>query len=388
MSADNLDSGARQAPCFCTCNSLGPRRDELTGSIRTHLHCVGHAAGEQKREEPRNLRAHFGKGRKQDKRSHSRYPHRRHRRLRAMASKNHCRALAPCRLRQDKLRKTLTRGFRNLVFLLPPRECDPRPLSERVPKLLCVTSTEIRLVLVGWCHGSEAKNGIAVKAANEDFGFFQALVLARGSARRGLLKRSLQSPLRRDESSGIAPQPEQDKQGRHENVSQGKAEVCACLQQFTHLFCQCDMRKETELFCCAKLSLEFVDMLRGVHIFPSHPPQSCVQPQDEARSPTNPGHLDVVQAQSPPPCAPPSPLMRAWETAKEDLSKLVSIGLGTLPSREAPTAARTFFLARSEMLPTRRQNATGAQRGKQLSTGLKQLRPDPVTAYEMLGWEF
>ena len=82
--------------------------------------------------------------------------------------------------------------------------------------------------------------------------------------------------------------------------------------------------------------------------------------------------------------------MRAWEIAKEDLSKLVSIGLGALPSREAPTAARTFFLARSEMLPTHQQKATGAQRGGQVSTRLKkQLRPDPsVTAYEMLGWEF
>ena len=53
----------------------------------------------------------------------------------------------------------------------------------------------------------------------------------------------------RDESSGIAPQPEQDKQGRHENLSQGKAEVCACLMQFTRLFCQCAMREANELFC-------------------------------------------------------------------------------------------------------------------------------------------
>ena len=130
-------------------------------------------------------------------------------------------------------------------------------------------------------------------------------------------------------------------------------------------------------------------MLRGVHFSSSHPPQPCVQPQDEARSPRNSLHLDVVQAQSPPPCAPSSPLMRAWEIAKEDLSKLVSIGLGALPSREAPTAARTFFLARSEMLPMHQQKATGAQRGGQVRAGLKQLRPDPsVTAYEMLGWEF
>ena len=99
MSANNLDSGVRQAPRLCTCNSLGPPRDKLTGSIRTHLHCVGHHAAGEKREEPRNLREYSGKGTKRDKRSHSLYPHRRHRRLRAMAS-NHCRALALCLLRR------------------------------------------------------------------------------------------------------------------------------------------------------------------------------------------------------------------------------------------------------------------------------------------------
>ena len=94
--------------------------------------------------------------------------------------------------------------------------------------------TEIRLGRVA-CHGEHRHR--------------------RQSGKRGLwllLRRgcwSLQGPSRRDESSGIAPQPEQDKQGRHENLSQGKAEVCACLMQFTRLFCQCAMREANELFC-------------------------------------------------------------------------------------------------------------------------------------------